>query len=187
MDSEPDFWLYLRNFHRPLCVHHDLFLAARNCLHLLPRIACIMERSVVIIWFLWGQKWIMAFRCRTFMFVLIIICKYCDWRRTDVGPTSAGDIKPTWKRRWADIARPISTKRRLNVDPTHVPLQCFYPIICQNLLCAEIVSMLEATINSRLVLAWPQTYCTLKWKFYPYQHWGPDKMHAILQTIFSNA
>ena len=49
MDSEPDFWLYLRNIRRPLCVHHDLFLAARNCLHLFQRLACIMEQSVAII------------------------------------------------------------------------------------------------------------------------------------------
>ena len=69
----------------------------------------------------------MAFRCRTFLFVLIIICKYCIWRRTDVGPTSAGDINPTSKRRWADIARPISTQCRLNVGPTDVPLQFFSP------------------------------------------------------------
>ena len=34
---------------RPLCVHHDLLLAARICLHLFQRLACIMKRSVVVI------------------------------------------------------------------------------------------------------------------------------------------
>ena len=121
-----------QQIHRPLCVHHDLLLAARICLHLFQRLACIMERSVVVtcIWFLWGQKWIVAFHCGTFLFVLIIIFKYYDWRRSDVGPTSAGDINPTSRRRWADIARPISTQRR----PNTCSLGSFFShsIICQN-------------------------------------------------------
>ena len=58
-----------------------------------------------------------------------VIIKYCDWRRTDVGPTSAGDINPTSKRRRADIARPISTQRRPN---TCSLVFCFHSIICQN-------------------------------------------------------
>ena len=108
------FTSFAQQIRRPHCVHHDLLLTARICLHLFQRLVCIMERSVVVIWFLWGQKWIVAFRCGIFRFVLIIIFKYCDWRRTDVGPTSAGDINPMSKRRWIDIARPISTQRRPN-------------------------------------------------------------------------
>ena len=63
------------------------------------------------------------------LFVLIIIFKYCDRRQTDVGPTSAGDINPTSKRRWADIAQPISTQRRPNTCSLVV---FFHSIICQN-------------------------------------------------------
>ena len=128
--QSPIFTSFVQLIRRPLCVHHDLLLAARICLHLFQRLARIMEWSVVVVWFLWGQKWIVAFNCGTFLFVLIIIFKYCDWCRTDVGPTSAGDINPTSKRRWADIARPISTQRRPN---TYVPLKFFFHyIICQN-------------------------------------------------------
>ena len=54
MDSEPDFTSFAQQIRWPLCVHHDLLLAARICLHLFQRLACIMERSVVVIWFLWG-------------------------------------------------------------------------------------------------------------------------------------
>ena len=49
MDSEPNFWLHLQNICWPLCGHHDLFLAVRNCLHLFQRQACIVKQSVVII------------------------------------------------------------------------------------------------------------------------------------------
>ena len=162
------FLFHLRNKSAGLfCVHHDLLLAARICLHLFQRLAlaCIMERSVVVIWFLWGQKWIMAFCCGTFLFVFIVIFKYCDWHRTDVGPTSAGDINPTSKRCWADIARPISTQRR----PNTCSLVVFFSLHnLPELFCAEIVPMLEAAINSGPVLAWLQTYCTLTWKLDSY-------------------
>ena len=127
--QSPIFTSFAHQIRRPLCVHHDLLLAARICLHLSQRLACIMERSVVVIWFLWGQKWMVAFRRGTFLFVLILILKYCDWRRTDVEPTSVGDINPTSKRRWADIARPISTQRRPNTCSLVV---FFHSIICQN-------------------------------------------------------
>ena len=129
MDSEPDFYFICATNPPSLCVHHDLLLAARICLHMFERLAGTMKRCVVVIWFLWGQTWIKAFCCWTFLFVLIIILKYRDWRRADVGPTSAGDINPTSKRRWADIARPISTQRRLNTCSVVV---FFHSIICQN-------------------------------------------------------
>ena len=127
--QSPIFTSFAQQTRRPLCLHHDLLLAARICLRLFQRLACIMERSVVVIWFLWGQKWIVAFRRGTFLFVLIIIFKYCDWRGTDVGPTSAGDINPTSKRRWADIAQLTSTQRRPNTCSLVV---FFHSIICQN-------------------------------------------------------
>ena len=150
---------FAQQIRRPLCVHHDLLLAARICLHLFQRLAYIMKRSVVVIWLLWGQTWIVAFRCGTFLFVFTIIFKYCDWRRADVGPTSVGDINSTSKRRWADIARPISTQRR----PYTCSLVVFFPLHnLPELLCAEIVQMLEAANNSGPVLTWLQTYCTLK-------------------------
>ena len=129
MDSEPDFYfICATNPPASLCASR-LLLAARICLHLFQRLACIVKRSGVVIWFLWGQTWIVAFRCGTFLFVLIIIFKYCDWRRADVGPTSAGDINPTSKRCWVDIARPISTQRRPNTCSLVV---FFHSIICQN-------------------------------------------------------
>ena len=158
------FTSFAQQIRRLLCVHHDLLLAARIWLHLFQRLAYIMERSVVVIWFLWGQKLIVAFRCGTFLCVLIMIFKYCDWRRTDVGLTSAGDINPTSKRHWANIARPISTQRR----PNTCSLVFFSLHNLLELLCAEIVPMLEAAINSGPVLAWLQTYCTLTWKLDSY-------------------
>ena len=65
--QSPIFTSFAQQIRRPLCVHHDLLLAARICLHLSQRLACIMERSIVVIWFLWGQKWIVAFRRGTFV------------------------------------------------------------------------------------------------------------------------
>ena len=135
MDSQPDFYFICpTNPPASLCASRPTFssedLFTWNRLHLSQRLACIMERSVVVIWFLWGQKWIVAFRRGTFLFVLIIILKYCDWRPTDVGPTSAGDINPTSKWRWVDIARPISTQRRPNTCSLVVFF--FHSIICQN-------------------------------------------------------
>ena len=168
MDSEPGFWLHLRNFRWPLCVHHDLFLAARNCLHLLQRLACTMERSVVIILFLCGQKMNHGVSLSNIsvcfdynMQVLWLTSNRC-W--ADVGGRHQPNVEATLGRhRTADIDQ-TSAQRR----PNTCSLAVFYPIICENLLSAEIVSMLEATINSGPVLAWSQTYCTLTWKFYPY-------------------
>ena len=163
--QSPIFTSFAQQIHRPLYVHHNLLLAARICSHLFQRLACIMEPSVVVIWFLWGQKLILPFRCGTFLFVLIIIFKYCDWRWTDVGPTPAGDVNPTSKRCWADITRPISTQRW----PNTCSLVVLFPLHnLPELLCAEIVPMLEAVINSGPVLAWLQTYCTLTGKLDSY-------------------
>ena len=107
MDSEPEFYfICATNPPASLCASKPTF-SSEDLFTSVQRLACIMEQSVVVIWFLWGQKWIVAFCCGTFLFVLIIIFKYCDWRRTDVGPTSAGDINPTSKQRWAHIALPI--------------------------------------------------------------------------------
>ena len=157
--QSPIFTSFAQQIRLPVCVHHDLLLAARICLHLFQILSCIMKRSVVVIWFLWGHTWIVAFRCGTFLFVLIIIFKYSDWRRADVGPTSAGDINPTSKRRWADIARTISTQRR----PNTCSLVVFFSLHnLPELLCAQIVQILEAANNSGPVLTWLQTYCTLK-------------------------
>ena len=80
---------------------------------------------------------------------------------------------------WADVGgrhqpnveATLGRHRTADIDPTSAQRRCslfFHPIICQNLLCAEIVPTLEATINSGPVLAWLQTYCTLTWKCYPY-------------------
>ena len=107
----PIFTSFAQQIRRPLCVHHDLLLAARICLHLSQRLACIMERSVVVIWFLWGQKWIVAFRRGTFLFVLIIILKVL-WL--------------TWNRCWADVGgrhQPnveitLGRHRTADIDPT---------------------------------------------------------------------
>ena len=74
-------------------------------------------------------------------------------RRSDVGPTSHGRYRPNVGSTSAQLLFPCSF---------------FHPIICQNLLCAEIVPMMEATIRFGPVLAWLQTYCTLTCKFYPY-------------------
>ena len=121
--QSPIFTSFAQQIHRPFCVHHDLLLAARICLHLFQRLACIMERSVVVIWFLWGQKWIVAFHCGTFLFVLIIIFNYCDWCRADVGPTSAAynhwhNVVPTLAQRWcADVGTTLGQLWHANVGP----------------------------------------------------------------------
>ena len=104
---------------------------------------------------------------------------------TDVEPTSAGDINPTSKRRWVDIARPISTQRR----PNTCSLVVFFSLHnLPELLCAEIVPMLEAAINSGLVfgMVTDLLYTNMK-TWFILTHWGPDKMIAIFQTTFSNA
>ena len=104
----PIFTSFAQQIRWPLCVHHDLLLAARICLHLSQILACIMERSFVVIWFLWGQKWIVAFRRGTFLFVLIIILKVL-WLTSnrcwaDVGGRHQPNVKTTLGRhRTADI------------------------------------------------------------------------------------
>ena len=73
-------------------------------------------------------------------------------RRSDVGPTSHGRYRP-------------------NVGPTHVPLQFFSLHNLPELLCAEIIPMLEAAINSGPVLGMVTDLLynnQLTWKFDSY-------------------
>ena len=181
----PIFTSFAQQIRRPLCVHHDLLLAARICLHLSQRLACIMERSVVVIWFLWGQKWIVAFRRGTFLFVLIIILKVL-WLTSnrcwaDVGGRHQPNVETT-----------LGRHRTADIDPTSA--QHMFPCIffslhnLPELLCAEIVPMLEAAINSGLVfgMVTDLLYTNMK-TWFILTHWGPDKMIAIFQTTFSNA
>ena len=83
-----------------------------------------------------------------------------------------------------------------NKDPKlfHIfPCNFFSPHNLPEQLCAKIVTMLEAAISSGPFLAWLQTYCTLTWKLYSYQHieaetkWTPFSRRHIFQTPFSNA
>ena len=132
MDSQPDFYFICpTNPPASLCaLHHDLLLTARICLHLSQRLACIMERSVVVIWFLWGQKLIVAFRRGTFLFALIIILKVL-WLTSnrcwaDVGGRHQPNVKTT-----------LGRHRTADIDPTsaqHMFLVVFFfhSIICQN-------------------------------------------------------
>ena len=179
------FTSFAQQIRRPLCVHHDLLLAARICLHLSQRLACIMERSVVVIWFLWGQKWIVAFRRGTFLFVLIIILKVL-WLTSnrcwaDVGGRHQPNVETT-----------LGRHRTADIDPTSAqhmfPCNFFSLHNLPELLCAEIVPMLEAAINSGLVfgMVTDLLYTNMKTWFIS-THWGPDKMIAIFQTTFSNA
>ena len=183
-NHSPIFTSFAQQIRRPLCVHHDLLLAARICLHLSQRLACIMERSVVVIWFLWGQKWIVAFRRGTFLFVLIIILKVLS---------TVTDVEPMLGRR----RRATSTQRRNDVGSTshgrYRPNTCSLVVFFSlhnlpELLCAEIVPMLEAAINSGLVfgMVTDLLYTNMK-TWFILTHWGPDKMIAIFQTTFSNA
>ena len=131
----PIFPSFAQQIRRPLCVHHDLLLTARICWHLSQRLACIMERSVVVIWFLWGQKWIVAFRRGTFLFVLIIILKV---------------LWPTSNRCWADVGgrhqpnveTTLGRHRTADIDPASAQhmFPCsffFHSIICQNYLAPK--------------------------------------------------
>ena len=101
--SEPDFWLHLHNIRWPLCGHRDLFLAVRNYLHLLQRLASIVEWSVVIIQLLWGQKWILVFCCGTFLFVLIIKFKLFSTIVTDVEPMLGWSCRATSTQSRSDV------------------------------------------------------------------------------------
>ena len=151
MDSEPDFhFICATNLLASLCASRPIFSSEDLFTSVLE--ACMHHGAIRCCYLIsLRTKWIVAFRCGTFLFVLIIIIKYCDWRRTDVGPTSAGDINPTSKRRWADITRPISTQRR----PNTCSLVVFFSLDnLPELLGAKIVPMLEAAINSGPVLAW---------------------------------
>ena len=136
---QPNFWLHLRNIRWPLCGHHDLFLAVRNCLHLFQRQACIVTQSVVIIQLLWGQKWIMVVCCGTFLFALIIKIPTSTQYRSYVGLTMHG--------RYGPKVGPASAQ--------HIfPCSFFSPHNLPELLCAKIVPMLKAAISSGPVLAW---------------------------------
>ena len=160
-------------------------LTARICLHLSQRLACIMERSVVVIWFLWGQKWIVAFRRGTFLFVLIIILKVL-WLTSnrcwaDVGGRHQPNVETT-----------LGRHRTADIDPTSAqhmfPCSFFSLHNLPELLSAEIVPMLEAAINSGLVfgMVTDLLYTNMK-TWFILTHWGPDKMIAIFQMTFSNA
>ena len=90
----------------------------------------------------------------------------------------------TSNRCWADVCgrhqpnveATLGRHRTADIDPTSAqhmfPCSFFSLIISQHnlpeLLCTEIVPMLEAAINSGPVLAWLQTYCTLTWKLDSY-------------------
>ena len=167
--QSPSFTSFAQQIRRPLCVHHDLLLAARICLHLFQRLACIMERSVVVIWFLWGQKWIVAFRCGTFLFVLIIIFKYIVlWLTSnqcwaDVGGRHQPNVEATLG--WHGTADIDPTSAQHMFPCSLFSLHNLPELLC---LCAKIVPMLEAAINSGPVLALLQTYCTLTWKLDSY-------------------
>ena len=185
MDSQPDFYFICpTNPPASLCASRPT-LAARICLHLSRRLACIMERSVVVIWFLWGQKLIVAFRRGTFLFVLIIILKVL-WLTSnrcwaDVGGRHQPNVETT-----------LGRHRTADIDPTsdqHMfPCSFFSLHNLPELLCAEIVPMLEAAINSGLVfgMVTDLLYTNMK-TWFILTHWGPDKMIAIFQTTFSNA
>ena len=126
----PIFTSFAQQIRRPLCVHHDLLLAARICLHLSQRLACIMERSVVVIWFLWGQKWIVAFRRGTFLFVLIIILKVL-WLTSNRCWADVGE------RHQPNVETTLGRHRTADIDPTSAQhmFPCssfFHSIICQN-------------------------------------------------------
>ena len=134
----------------------------------------------------------MAFRRGTFLFVLIIIFKNFDWRRTDVGPMSAGDINPTSKR---DVGPTSHGWYWPNVGQTsaqHMFPCSFYSLhILAELLCAQIVPMLEAAINYDPVLLWLQTYCTNMKTWFILTHLRPRQNgrhfpDAIFKCIFLN-
>ena len=164
--NSPIFTSFAQQNRRPLCVHHDLLLAARICLHLSQRLVCIMERSVVVIWFLWGQKWIVAFRRGTFLFVLIIILKVL-WLTSnrcwaDVGGRHQPNVETT-----------LGRHRTADIDPTSAQhmFPCsffFHSIICQNYFAPKSSQCWKQRSILVLFLAWLQTYCTLTWKLDSY-------------------
>ena len=94
------------------------------------------------------------------------------------------DIQILWltsNRCWADVGgrhqpkveATLGQHRTADIDPMSAQhmFPCNFFISLHNLselLCAEIVPMLEAAINSGPVLAWLQTYCTLTWKLDSY-------------------
>ena len=158
MDSEPDFWLHLHNIHCPLCGHHDLFLAVRNCLHLFQRQAYIVKQFVVIIQLLWGQKWIMVVCCGTFLFALIIKFKLFSTIVTDVELILGRSLRGTSTQYRSYVGLTMHGWYGPKVGPTsaqHIfPCSFFSPHNLLELLCAKIVPMLEAAISSGPVLAW---------------------------------
>ena len=187
MDSQPDFYFICpTNPPASLCASRPTFSSEDLFTNdLSQRLACIMERSVVVIWFLWGQKWIVAFRRGTFLFVLIIILKVL-WLTSnrcwaDVGGRHQPNVETT-----------LGRHRTADIDPTlaqHMfPCSFFSLHNLPELLCAEIVPMLEAAINSGLVfgMVTDLLYTNMQIWFI-LTHWGPDKMIAIFQTTFSNA
>ena len=105
--QSPIFTSFAQQIRRPLCVHHDLLLAARICLHLYQRLACITKRSVVVIWFLWGFLSV----CFDYNIQVLWLTSSRCW--ADVGGRHQPNVKATLGRhRTADID-PTSTQHML--------------------------------------------------------------------------
>ena len=78
----------------------------------------------------------------------------------DVGGRHQPNVEATLGRHCAADIDPTSVKRRPNTCSL-VVFSSLYNL--PELLCAEIVPILEEVINSGPVLAWLQTYCKLTW------------------------
>ena len=184
----PIFTSFVQQIRRPLCVHHDLLSAARVCLHLFQRLACIMERSVVVIWFLWGQKWIVAF--------------FSSWNNSVCFDYNIQVLWLTSNRCWADVGgrhqpnveATLGRHRTADIDPTSAqhmfPCSFFFSIICQNYFAPKSSQCWKQ--RSILVQSCTDLLYTNMKTWFILTHWGPDKMDAIFpddifKCIFLNA
>ena len=164
MDSELDFYfIYATNPPASLCASRptfsseDLFTSvSETCMHhgtirccYLISLRTKMNRGVS----LWNISVCFDYNSQ----VLWLTSNRC-W--ADVGGRHQPNVKAT-----------LGRHRTADIDPTSAQhmFSCFFSLHnLPELLCAEIVPMLEAAINSGPVLAWLQAYCTLTWKLYSY-------------------
>ena len=165
MDSEPDFYFICATnppaslcASRPTFSSEDLFTSvSETCMHHQTIRCCYlislrtnMNRGVS----LWN----------------ISVC--FDYNIQVLWPTSSRCWADLGGRHQPNVEATLGRHRTADIDPTSAqhmfPCSFFSLRNLPELLCAEIVPMLEAANNSGPVLAWLQTYCTLTWKLDSY-------------------
>ena len=158
------FTSFAQQIRRPLCVHHDLLLAATICLHLFQ--TCMHHGAI-------HCCYLISLRTKMNRGVSLWNISVCfDYNIQVLWLTSNWCWADVSGRHQPNVEVTLGRHRTAFMDPTSA--QQMFPCIffslhnLPELLCTESVPMLEAAINSGPVLALLQTYCTLTWKLGSY-------------------